>query len=88
VNAGEREIVCKKEREKKGSARRAATMPQSSTLRLIRNAAALAAASRTLLFSDRQNAARLKRNESERGFRLLRKSRHGHLQDQKHAEAG
>jgi hypothetical protein len=30
----------------------AATMPQPSTLRLIRNAAALVAASPTLLFSD------------------------------------
>jgi hypothetical protein len=30
----------------------AATMPQPSTLRFIRNAAALAAASPTLLFSD------------------------------------
>jgi len=42
-----------------------ATMPQPSTLRLIRNAAALAAASSTLLFSDWKNAARLKRNESD-----------------------
>ena len=36
-----------------------------STLMLIRNAAALAAASSTLLFSDWKNAARLKRNESD-----------------------
>ena len=42
----------------------AATMLQPWTLRLIRNAAALAAASSTLLFSDWKNAARLKRNES------------------------
>ena len=40
-----------------------ATMP--NPLRLIRNAAALAAASPTLLFSDWKNAARLKRNESD-----------------------
>jgi hypothetical protein len=37
-------------------------MPQTSTLRLIRNAAALAAVSPTLLFNDWKNAARLKRN--------------------------
>jgi hypothetical protein len=43
----------------------AATMPQPSTLRLIRNAAALAAASPTLLFSDWKNSARLKRSKSE-----------------------
>ena len=40
-------------------------MPQTSTLRLIRNAAALAAVSPTLLFNDWKNAARLKRNESD-----------------------
>jgi hypothetical protein len=40
-------------------------MPQPSTLRLIRNAAALAAASPTLLFSDWKNATRLKRKESD-----------------------
>ena len=40
-------------------------MPQPSTLMLIRNAAAFAAASPTLLFSNWKNAARLKRNESD-----------------------
>jgi hypothetical protein len=40
-------------------------MPQPSILRLIHNAAALAAASLTLLFNDGKNAARLKRNESD-----------------------
>ena len=40
-------------------------MPQPSTLRLIRNAAALAAASPTLLFNDWKHAACLKRNESD-----------------------
>ena len=39
-----------------------ATMLHPSMLRLIRNAAALAAASPTLLFSDWKNAARLNRN--------------------------
>jgi len=37
-----------------------ATTPQPLTLRLIRNAASLTAASPTLLFSDWKNAARLK----------------------------
>ena len=40
-------------------------MPQPSTLMLIRNAAAFAAASPTLLFNDSKTAARLKRNESD-----------------------
>jgi hypothetical protein len=40
-------------------------MPRPSTFRLIRNAAALAAASPTLLLSDWKNDARLKRNESD-----------------------
>jgi hypothetical protein len=40
-------------------------MPQPWTLRLIRDAAALAAASLTLLFSDWKNAARLRRDESD-----------------------
>jgi hypothetical protein len=39
-------------------------MPRPSTLRLIRNTAALAAASPTLLFNDWKNAARWKWNES------------------------
>ena len=54
VNAGGRESVCKKEGELKGVREGAciggATMPQPWTLRLTRNAAALAAASPTLLF--------------------------------------
>jgi hypothetical protein len=40
-------------------------MPQPWTLRLIRNAAALAAARPTLLFNDWKNSALLKRNESD-----------------------
>jgi hypothetical protein len=40
-------------------------MPQPSTLRLILNAAALAAASPIMLFSVWQNAAPLKQNESD-----------------------
>ena len=40
-------------------------MPQPTTLRLILNAAALAAARPTLLFSDWKNAARLFRNKSD-----------------------
>jgi hypothetical protein len=51
--------------EEGGACTRAATMPQPSTLRLIRNAAALAAASPTLHFNHWKNAARLKRNESD-----------------------
>ena len=54
ANAGGREIVGKKEGEQKGSARGSgiggSTMLQPWTLRLTRNAAALAAASPTLLF--------------------------------------
>jgi hypothetical protein len=50
---------------REGACTGAATMPQPSTLRLIRNAAALAAASPTLLVSDWKNATRLKRNESD-----------------------
>ena len=40
-------------------------LPQPSILRLIRNAAAFAAASPTLFFNEWKNAARLKRNESD-----------------------
>jgi hypothetical protein len=43
----------------------AATMLQPWTLRLILNAAALAAASPTLLFRPWKNAARLNRNDSD-----------------------
>jgi hypothetical protein len=50
---------------REGACTGADTMPQPSTLRLILNAAALAVVSPTLLFSDWQNAARLKRNESD-----------------------
>ena len=67
---GEGDCV-KEEGEEKGSARGsaacigAATMLQPWTLRLILNAAALAAASPTLLFRPWQNAARLNRNDSD-----------------------
>jgi hypothetical protein len=56
VKAGEREIVWKKEGEERGAREGACTgaagMTQPSTLRLILNAATLAAASPTLPFSD------------------------------------
>ena len=52
-------------RAQEGACTGAATMPQPSTSRLIRIAAALAAACPTLLFSDWYNAERLKRNESD-----------------------
>ena len=57
MNAGEREIVCKKEGEKKGSARVSVHWgcyyDTSLDIELILKAnAALAAASQTLLFSD------------------------------------
>ncbi len=44
---------------REGACTGAAQMPRPSTWRLIRNAAALAAASLTLLFNDWKNAARL-----------------------------
>ena len=50
---------------REGACTGAATMPEPPTLRLILNAAALAAASPTLIFNDWKNAARLKRNESD-----------------------
>jgi hypothetical protein len=53
----------RRRRAREGACTGAATMPQPSTLRLIRNAAALAAASPTWIFSGWWNAARLKRNE-------------------------
>jgi hypothetical protein len=56
VNAGEREIVRKKDGEEKRSARRSVSWgchyDTTLILRLILNAAALVAASPTLLFSD------------------------------------
>ena len=52
-------------RAREGACTGAATMPQPSTSRLIRIAAALAAASPSLLFSDWKNPPRLKRKESD-----------------------